>query len=579
MPPEEDPGCATELTRPVLVRLNDDGSHSARSVLTPTDYKIRAELLIPSRLVVPIVFVPGIMGTRLRVTGKSKSAAWFPPEGTWEKLLAVLKGLGQKSSDRQRLLDPDTTEVDDNGPAHPDPETAVLMGDAKGDTDAERSKWRGWGQLHADSYAGILGLLEQRLAHILADGCNNQPQWVSAVMNWQDAAKLGAQKPFTALDDDALKLGASVFYPVHAVGYNWLQSNKASAEHLAAEIDRITGYYASRKKVCEQVIVVTHSMGGLVARACAQLPGMREKILGVVHGVMPATGAPATYKRMRAGFEGAASLVMGRDAADCTAVLANSPGGLELLPTRQYKRKDSDGILRHWLRASHHQPQAAGIPRENSSYFGADDFYADIYLNNSAPAWWRVVKEELIDPAGREEREKAETEGKQTVEENEKGTDFDKYGKVLDKAKELHDLIEDKYHPVTYAYYAADAQQRSWNEVHWKCSKSLTGEYLSAETVHDDLNGEVKIKLGAQTHAFTIQGPQGPGDGTVPEESGAAPTPHVVQIFRHEGQAKGHTSYEHQHSYGADVTQAVTLYSILRIVADSDWIKANLHKA
>ena len=97
--------------------------------------------------------------------------------------------------------------------------------------------------------------------------------------------------------------------------------------------------------------------------------------------------------------------------------------------------------------------------------------------------------------------------------------------------------------------------------------------------VEDDLNGKVKIRVGDQTHTFEIDGPRGPGDGTVPEESGSAPTPHVVQIFRHEGKAKGHTSYDHQHSYNADVTQAATLYSIVRMVADSDWLKANLHKA
>jgi hypothetical protein len=72
---------------------------------------------------------------------------------------------------------------------------------------------------------------------------------------------------------------------------------------------------------------------------------------------------------------------------------------------------------------------------------------------------------------------------------------------------------------------------------------------------------------------------RGPGDGTVPAESGAAPTKHVLQIFRHEGEAGRHTSYDHQYSYKADIAQAATLYSIGRIVADSDWLKSNLHKA
>lgn len=569
-----------ELTRPVLVRLNDDGTHSAISVTTLTDFKIRAECLIPSRLVVPVIFVPGIMGTRLRVKGKPKSSAWFPPEGTWDGLKLLLQNLGRDAAKRQALLDPDTTEVDDNGPGRPDRDTAVLLGDAKGDTDATRGKWRGWGQLHADSYGRILAVLEQRLARILDNGCNRQPQWLAAVMDWQDARKLGAQKPFAALDEDALKLAASVFYPVHAVGYNWLRSNRDSAEYLAREIERITGYYASRRKVCEKVLLVTHSMGGLVARACAQLPGMADKVLGIVHGVMPAIGAPATYKRMRAGFEGVEQVVLGRNAAECTAVLGNAPGPLELLPTRQYRTKVAGSEPTHWLRASHRAPDANGQPGgEKSTWLGEADAYADIYLNNDVNSWWRLVKEELIDPAGREAREKAQREGKKVVGENAAVSDFGKFAEVMKVARTLHNLIEDKYHPNTYAYYAADAAQPSWNEVHWKCARGVSGEIASAPLADDDLNGEVQVRIGEALHRFEIDKPRGPGDGTVPQESGAAPTPHVVQMFRHEGKAGGHTSYDHQHSYSADVTQAVTLYSIVRMVADSAWLKANLHKA
>jgi pimeloyl-ACP methyl ester carboxylesterase len=563
-----------EPTRPVLVKWNDDGSYSAQSFTSSTEFKIRAECLIPSRLVIPIVFLPGIMGTRLRVAGRPDQAAWFPPENTWEKLVTALSHLGRNAAMRQQMLDPDNTEVDDNGPARPAPDAAVLLGDAPGNTDAERAKWRGWGQLHADSYSIILNTLEQRLARILENGSNNQPQWLAAVMNWQDAKKIGAQKTFSPLDEDALKLAASVHYPVHAVGYNWLKSNKDSGEYLAQQIDRILGSYTSRNRVAEKVILVTHSMGGLVARACFQQPGLQDKILGIMHGVMPAIGAPAVYKRMRSGFESMEQVVLGRNAAETTAVMANSPGGLELLPTRQYKSKTPQG-RRHWLRASHAARDADRQATEVSTLLGEADPYAEIYLNNTPQAWWRMVKEELIDPAG---REKAQREGKKVVEEDSGESDFKKFAKVMTKVQEFHLLIEDKYHPNTYAHYAADAGRPSWNEVHWKCAKPVGGAYVNADLVDDDLNGEVKIRVGEQTHTFEIQDQASPGDGTVPEESGSAPTPHVVQIFRHEGTATGHKSYDHQKSYHADVVQAATLYSIARMVADSDWLKANLCK-
>ena len=46
-------------------------------------------------------------------------------------------------------------------------------------------------------------------------------------------------------------------------------------------------------------IIVTHSMGGLLTRRLVQLRS--ADIAGVVHGVMPAEGAAAAYRRIVAG--------------------------------------------------------------------------------------------------------------------------------------------------------------------------------------------------------------------------------------------------------------------------------------
>lgn len=515
-----------DLVRPVLGRLNEDGSITADSVTSSPELKLRALCQVLPKQVVPIIFLPGIMGTRLRVRGREKKAAWFPPENTWEEIVQGLAGLFRNAAARQRLLNPDTTEVDDNGRASPSPDVATLLGDAPGATDAERGKWRGWGQLHADSYKEILHTLEVRLAHMLENGHVINKDWHEAVMKWQDAAKLGAQKDFSALTETDLQRAAGAFLPVHAVGYNWLQSNKTSAEHVAREIDRILAYYRSRNRDAEQVILVTHSMGGLVARACAQLPGMQEKILGVVHGVMPALGAPATYKRIRAGFEGLPQLVLGRNAGDCTAIMAHSPGALELLPTRQY-RAQSGGQSRHWLSVEYNGQRRS---------LGESDPYADIYLNNTPEAWWRLVKEELIDPAGREDREKAEKNEKKIIDGNAKKSGFSRFKNAMKDAQDLQRLIEDKYHPQSYVFYAADPERACWNEVVWRCSSgNLNGGPAKAETVCDDFNGTVKLLLDDKRYSFKIDGPGGPGDGTISEESGSAPSPHAVQVFRHEG--------------------------------------------
>ena len=399
--------------------------------------------------------------------------------------------------------------------------------------------------------------------------------WQELVMARQDAGKLGAQKPFTPLQEKQLQEAAELLYPVHAVGYNWLQSNKVSAQRLAKEIERITAYYRSKGRSCEQVILVTHSMGGLVARACAELPGMAERILGVVHGVMPALGAPATYKRIRAGFEGAGQVVLGRNAAECTAVMANAPGPLELLPTAQYKTWSNRGE-RHWLRVSYVGMGQRGMAEEMENFLGEGDPYRNIYLNNSAD-WWKLIREDLIDPAGKEDSEMNED---RKLDKNQRKSCFDNYAKNMQKAHELHNLIDRKYHARTYAYYAAEHQRPSWNEVQWKCPVSLPGDIRTAKAKDDNMNGEIYLSVGKNiARRFVLQGPAGPGDGTVPAESGAAPTAHVRQIFRHEGTLKGHDSYDHQFSYNSKITQAATLYSIVSIACESEWIRSGFKKS
>lgn len=567
-------------TRLVGTGWDEHGNDTAQSVLTGTNLKVRALCLTTPDLVVPILFVPGIMGTRLKIKNQPKGMAWCPPESTLDGLVQVIKHLAKSAADRQKLLDPNNTEVDDNGPAYPDESSKTLLAIAPGVTDAERAKWRGWGQLYGESYGGILSLLEKSFALIfdpVSQGKQLTNAWKTLVMDKQDAAKLGAQKPFNPLEEEQLRDAADVLYPVHGVGYNWLRSNKESGERLAQEIERITAYYRSKGKTCEKVVIVTHSMGGLVARACAQVSGMEERILGIVHGVMPAIGAPATYKRIRAGFEGVEQVLLGRNAAECTAVMANAPGPLELLPTEHYKTQSGKGT-RHWLRASYVKINNQGVPEEVEELLGDGDPYADIYLNNSEN-WWRLIKEDFVDPAGAEEKKKAPREGGELVEENPGKSDFEKFEFNMVVARELQKLIEEKYHPTTYAYYGADPKRLSWNEVHWKTEKSVIGELKEALLASDDFNGTVQLSFkGKSKHSFQIQKAQGPGDGTVPAESGSAPTPHVIQIFRHEGKQKDHESYDHQNSYKAKIAQAVTMYSIVKIVADSDWLKQNLSK-
>ena len=75
--------------------------------------------------------------------------------------------------------------------------------------------------------------------------------------------------------------------------YNWLQSNRLSARDMIARIDQvILPYYAKRGVRAKKMVLVTHSMGGLVSRAISRLENYGN-LLGISHGVMPATGAAA----------------------------------------------------------------------------------------------------------------------------------------------------------------------------------------------------------------------------------------------------------------------------------------------
>jgi pimeloyl-ACP methyl ester carboxylesterase len=107
------------------------------------------------------------------------------------------------------------------------------------------------------------------------------------------------------LSYDEVRLSYRYQFPVHAVGYNWLQDNADSAKRLHERIEYFMDYYRSRfGYTCEKVILVTHSMGGLVARHYSEVLDHRDKVLGIVHGVMPATGAATAYKRVKAGTDG-----------------------------------------------------------------------------------------------------------------------------------------------------------------------------------------------------------------------------------------------------------------------------------
>lgn len=320
-----------------------------------------------------------------------------------------------------------------------------------------------------------------------------------------------------------------------------------------------------------RVILVTHSMGGFVARALTGIHS-HEKVLGAVLGVMPATGAPATYKRMRSGFESVAKIILGRNAAEVTAMMANSPGALELLPTADYG-EGGQPHDRAWLKL--------GGPAGGNAWSHAlprnGDPYTDIYKSR---AWYGLVpahNEGLLDPAG------SNGTGAAKSERGPARSIRDEFSSKIDAVKSFHAAIVARYPESAYVHYGDDSVHVAWSEVHWDGPRLPPDQGFSRIQVQDD-NGKERMRLNVDGTeiSLNIAAKSGHGDETVPALSGMAPgLTEVAGNFRQgdqgagkyaavnrKGQAEG---YEHQGSYTDPRAQWATLYGVVKIAQEAKW--------
>jgi pimeloyl-ACP methyl ester carboxylesterase len=304
------------------------------------------------REAIPIIFVPGVMGSRLRLAGTNGTGQTAGlPNLRWDPTAGFLYSnySGVTPAHRKAMLigdspayDPNYLEVDNDSPP-------------------------------GNGYRGLMdkyrGYLEELRTH-----------------DW------GA-------------LGKLFVFPVYGFGYNWSASNRTSGAKLAARIDEIIAEGKKHAGACEKVILVTHSMGGLVARSAMKLHGAEGKVLGVVHGVQPAYGAAAAYNRMKAGFEGSGiegtltSRFLGPTGRDVTALLANSIGGLQLLPGKHYLT--SHGSPR-WLEVPHPDAAPQWLPHQTDPF---NDIYRvpavvspEAGKGQTNNTYWGLVDPALLTP-------------------------------------------------------------------------------------------------------------------------------------------------------------------------------------
>lgn len=556
-----------KATRRIPLQFDDNGDPVFESVCSPASFTPRANCMIPPRHVIPVIFVPGVMGTNL--AGNNKAAkpgaqAWRPPNGIWEGLGEFIRRAFQSPRERQRQLSTSTTKVDSSGPVTI-PEGMITI-------TKEEARRRGWGELHWDTYGTILSQLEIALGeqydHASTPQATPMAVWkLAQTLKRGDADVLNTWNP---VKGNTLPLSTGEFerlddysYPVWACGYNWLECNEVSAQRLVNKIDEALAWYDQTNYFIPagKVILLTHSMGGLVARRAAQLAG--DKILGVVHSVLPAGGGPVAYRRFRAGtevagmfdLEGAVvATIMGWNAADFTCMMANSPGPLGLLPTKHYPKG--------WLRM---ERDLGNEKRERLFELPVANPYEEIYSKLVQDVWWGMVDEALIDPAD--------------MAKDDDLTPIEAYGKALGQAEDFHDKLGLYCHPNTYAHYGADAKEISFGSVYWTTTAQIPDNLkfglpdelaakwtkLGKTEIVNGNNQKITFKLANKRKPESDAYPDA-GDGTVPIQSGDLIKENAAHVFMMKG-------FEHSAAYKDKNVIDNVMYCLGKIIQDATPIK------
>jgi pimeloyl-ACP methyl ester carboxylesterase len=596
--------------------------------LTPSHTEQRETIfMMPPSRVIPIIFLPGVMGSNLRMS-KARTAevqakndiAWRPDTlGATTLFTKVRTASFLTPQERQMKLDPDETEVDyyrfteNQGRFDPGgdqtktsdnrhsnvPDSLRNVGHLTTDraawgadetkksagvaTAAQKARWRGWSEIGFNDYREALEILEDRLCHITdpyyAQVSHNplHAVWVSGhdyarSVTGVHLAKWGAPSGKALEESEVLRI-ANCLYPVHAMGYNWLQSNAVSARKTAARIKALIKAYQDHGQQCDKVILITHSMGGILARAIIhpEMGGLNDTVLGIYHSVQPVRGAGAAYKRVRSGVTGQspAALIIGNTGQDVTAVFANAPGPLELLPTPAYGQcwlkvvDQNDRVLAQWPTNT---KGAGGKPGTSSAAQTDGTPLNDIYLQSSDNCW-RLINPDWINPAGRR---------------YENSTAWKMVQKRIFKAQEFHDKIKDTFHANTYASYGTDTADKNltYGNVTYKvdplsndpndiASSTSPGRGAPStwKMISEDGKGDL-IVMSAEKRKFKLKllPPKEAGDGTVPAEYSAAKVKASIHFKQ--------TGYDHQGSYHNDLVLASMLYSVIKIANSAEgWKK------
>lgn len=182
-------------------------------------------------------------------------------------------------------------------------------------------------------------------------------------------------------------------YPTFAFGYNWRDNLHNSADPLIERINKIlaqTEYpeWGEKDKDYlvdpnQKVILVTHSMGSILARYASEVAGANNKIHSIIHINQPTTGAPVLYRRFLTGtsaekgfpFPGIISKakenafleVLGNNPYHFTRIAGQMAGAIQLLPTNDHICEETED--KHWLQINHPFIRNKITPKEKQDIY------------------------------------------------------------------------------------------------------------------------------------------------------------------------------------------------------------------
>ncbi|QXX84414.1 hypothetical protein J6836_08585 [Providencia sp. R33] len=536
-----------------------------------------AHCIKPPTKVIPVIFIPGIMGTNLKDT-KNGEPVWRADMFMGMDTLYLTNLDGKK---RRELLNVESTLVDDSG------RYLLNVSTPFGDDGKmlPKREERRWGEALFLSYGSFLEVLQSSLMDdwqkdVLNMVKNDNAEKIRNYFNTKGVLSQLVDCPIggtneTVLTKEELEHFKHFLFSVHVFGYNWLEDNAISAKNLAIYVDEVLGTYRKEHGyglAIEKVIILTHSMGGLIARYAMNPPegsfqGCQDKVLGVVHGVIPDLGSPAAYRRMKVGAaqEGIAGAVLGSTAKELMSVLAFAPAPLQLLPYPKYKAS--------WLTIE----DEGSYPTKDNLTTGKFNPFDEIYLREDV--WWRLYEPDILD--------------KDPLLINNNWLIYNDI--IEDSVKSFMEHQEKgKYHPNTYIFYGTEIA--SDNFLTWKKEvegKSYMNPYSGRPYFpepkennryvvrYGEIDSNNALTMGAESglsyKQFILESSKGSGDGTVPIESLANITKSacVKSSFA--------TDVDHQNAYAVDNLDDIknryaiqfTLRAIVKMVQEVDIRAAN----